>query len=70
VAGWAVSCNQGHKHLTVHFGDVPHMDSAGASASLVLSYATDEPGGCQLTLLNTTPRIHDPLVITKLSTVS
>jgi anti-sigma B factor antagonist len=59
---------QGHKHVLVNLGDVPYMDSAGLG-ELVQSYATTTRQGGQLKLLNTTKRIHDLLVITKLSTV-
>jgi anti-sigma B factor antagonist len=59
---------QGHKHVLVNLGNVPYMDSAGLS-ELVQSYATTTRQGGQLKLLNTTRRIHDLLVITKLSTV-
>jgi anti-sigma B factor antagonist len=59
---------QGHKHVLVNLGNVPYMDSAGLG-ELVQSYATTTRQGGQLKLLNTTKRIHDLLVITKLSTV-
>jgi anti-sigma B factor antagonist len=59
---------QGHKHVLVNLGHVPYMDSAGLG-ELVQSYATTTRQGGQLKLLNTTKRIHDLLVITKLSTV-
>ena len=59
---------QGHKHVLVNLGHVPYMDSAGLG-ELVQAYATTTRQGGQLKLLNTTQRINDLLVITKLSTI-
>ena len=59
---------QGLKHMLVNLGEVPYMDSGGLG-ELVQSYATVTRQGGQLKLLNTTQRINDLLVITKLSTV-
>jgi anti-sigma B factor antagonist len=59
---------QGHKHVLVNLGHVPYMDSAGLG-ELVQAYATTTRQRGQLKLLNTTQRINDLLVITKLSTI-
>jgi anti-sigma B factor antagonist len=59
---------QGHKHVLVNLGHVPYMDSAGLG-ELVQAYATTTRQGGQLKLLNTTQRINDLLVITKLANV-
>jgi anti-sigma B factor antagonist len=59
---------QGHKHVLVNLGHVPYMDSAGLG-ELVQEYATTTRQRGQLKLLNTTQRINDLLVITKLSTI-
>ena len=59
---------QGHKHLVVNLGDVTDMDSAGLG-ELVQSYMTMTRQGGHLKLLNTTKRIKDLLVITRLATV-
>jgi anti-sigma B factor antagonist len=59
---------QGLKHMLVNLGQVPYMDSGGLG-ELVQSYATVTRQGGQLKLLNTTQRINDLLVITKLSTI-
>jgi anti-sigma B factor antagonist len=58
---------QAHKHVLVNLGHVPYMDSAGLG-ELVQAYATTTRQGGQLKLLNTTQRINDLLIITKLST--
>src|SRR5215213_2428546 len=46
---------QGHKQLLINLAGVPYMDSTGQGGSVKL--------------LNSTKKLHDLLVITKLSTV-
>ena len=59
---------QGQKNLVVNLAAVPYMDSAGLG-ELVQAFATTSKQGGTLKLLNTTKRLHDLLVITKLSNV-
>lgn len=59
---------QGRKQIVVNLGDVPYMDSSGLG-TLVSSFATAQRQGGTLKLLNLTRRLHDLLVITKLSNV-
>ena len=59
---------QGQKQFIVNLAEVPYMDSGGLG-ELVQAYATVTRQGGALKLLNTTSRLHDLLVITKLATV-
>lgn len=59
---------QGRTQLIVNLGGVPYMDSAGLG-ELVQAYATATRQGGTLKLLNTTSKLHDLLVITRLATV-
>jgi anti-sigma B factor antagonist len=59
---------QGQKQFIVNLAGVPYMDSTGLG-ELVHMYATVTRQGGALKLLNTTSRLHDLLVITKLATV-
>jgi anti-sigma B factor antagonist len=59
---------QGHKQIIVNLGRVPYMDSMGLGA-LVHAYATVMRQGGGLKLLNSTKKLQDLLVITKLATV-
>ena len=59
---------QGQKHFIVNLAGVPYMDSSGLG-ELVHMYATVTRQGGVLKLLNTTSRLQDLLVITKLATV-
>ena len=60
--------NQGRKDVIVNLGDVSYMDSAGLG-TLVATFTTVRRQGGELKLLNLTKRLHDLLVITKLSNV-
>ena len=59
---------QGEKQLIVNLAGVPYIDSTGLGA-LVHSFATTTRQGGTLKLLNSTKKLHDLLVITKLATV-
>src|SRR5258708_4535799 len=59
---------QGQKNLLINLAGVPYMDSAGLG-ELVRSYATTSRQDGRLKLLNTTRKLNDLLVITKLTTV-
>jgi anti-sigma B factor antagonist len=59
---------QGQRHLVVNLGKVSYMDSSGLG-ELVSAFATVNKQGGTLKLLNLTKRLHDLLVITKLSNV-
>jgi anti-sigma B factor antagonist len=58
----------GQKQFIVNLAGVPYMDSAGLG-ELVQAYATTRKQGGTLKLMNTTSRLRDLLVITKLATV-
>jgi anti-sigma B factor antagonist len=59
---------QGQTQLIVNLARVPYIDSTGLGA-LVHSFATATRQGGTLKLLNSTKKLHDLLVITKLATV-
>jgi anti-sigma B factor antagonist len=59
---------QGQTHLLLNLGAVSYMDSSGLG-ELVSAFATANKQGGTLKLLNLTKRLHDLLVITKLSNV-
>ncbi len=59
---------QGNKRIIVNLAGVSYMDSAGLG-ELVRAHATSAQQGASLKLMNVTKRLHDLLVITKLSTV-
>jgi anti-sigma B factor antagonist len=59
---------QGQKQLIVNLAGVPYMDSTGLGA-MVHAYATATRQGGSVKLLNSTKKLQDLLVITKLSTV-
>jgi len=59
---------QGRTQLVVNLAAVPYMDSAGLG-ELVQAYATVARQGGALKLMNTTARLRDLLVITKLITI-
>jgi anti-sigma B factor antagonist len=59
---------QGQKQLVINLAGVPYMDSTGLGA-MVHAYATTTRQGGSLKLLNSTRKLHDLLVITKLATV-
>ena len=59
---------QGNKLLLINLAGVPYMDSTGLGA-MVHAYATATRQGGSVKLLNSTKKLHDLLVITKLSTV-
>jgi anti-sigma B factor antagonist len=59
---------QGQKQLVINLANVPYMDSTGLGA-MVHAYATVTRQGGSLKLLNSTKKLHDLLVITKLATV-
>ena len=59
---------QGQKQLLINLAGVPYMDSTGLGA-MVHAYATATRQGGSVKLLNSTKKLHDLLVITKLSTV-
>lgn len=59
---------QGQRHLVVNLGAVSYMDSSGLG-ELVSAFATSKRQGGTLKLVNLTRRLHDLLVITKLSNV-
>ena len=59
---------QDQKQLVVNLAAVPYMDSSGLG-ELVRSFTTVTRHGGALKLLNTTGRLRDLLVITKLLTV-
>jgi anti-sigma B factor antagonist len=59
---------QGQKHLLINLARVPYMDSTGLGA-MVHAYATATRQGGSVKLLNSTKKLHDLLVITKLATV-
>ena len=59
---------QGHRQLLINLASVPYMDSTGLGA-MVHAYATATRQGGSVKLLNSTKKLHDLLVITKLSTV-
>ncbi len=60
--------HQGQKHLLINLAGVPYMDSTGLGA-MVHAYATATRQGGSVKLLNSTKKLHDLLVITKLATV-
>ena len=59
---------QGTKQLLINLAGVPYMDSTGLGA-MVHAYATATRQGGSVKLLNSTKKLHDLLVITKLATV-
>jgi anti-sigma B factor antagonist len=59
---------QQQTQLIVNLANVPYIDSTGLGA-LVHSFATATRQGGTLKLLNSTKKLHDLLVITKLATV-
>jgi anti-sigma B factor antagonist len=59
---------QGQKQLLINLAGVPYMDSTGLGA-IVHAYATATRQGGSVKLLNSTKKLHDLLVITKLATV-
>ena len=59
---------QGQKRLVLNLAGVHYVDSGGLG-EMVQAYATTKTQGGALKLVNTTKRLHDLLVITKLSTV-
>jgi anti-sigma B factor antagonist len=59
---------EGRRQFVVNLAGVPYMDSAGLG-ELVQAFATTRKQGGMLKLMNTTHRLHDLLVITKLVTV-
>ncbi len=59
---------QGRKQLIINLAGVPYMDSTGLGA-MVHAYATSTRQGGAVKLLNSTKKLHDLLIITKLSTV-
>jgi len=59
---------QGKKQLLINLAGVPYMDSTGLGA-MVHAYATATRQGGSVKLLNSTKKLYDLLVITKLSTV-
>ena len=59
---------QGRKNILLNLGNVSYVDSAGLGA-IVHSYATVKNQGGSVKLLNSTRKLHDLLVITKLATV-
>jgi anti-sigma B factor antagonist len=59
---------QGEKRLIVNLARVSYMDSSGLG-ELVAAFATASRQGGALKLVNLTKRLHDLLVITKLSNV-
>ena len=59
---------QGQRQLVVNLGAVSYMDSSGLG-ELVSAFATSKRQGGTLKLVNLTRRLHDLLVITKLSNV-
>jgi anti-sigma B factor antagonist len=59
---------QGERRLLVNLARVSYVDSAGLG-ELVQAYTTAARQGGSVKLLNTTKRINDLLVITKLVTV-
>jgi anti-sigma B factor antagonist len=59
---------QGQKQLIINLAGVPYMDSTGLGA-MVHAYATATRQGGSVKLLNSTKKLHDLLVITKLATV-
>lgn len=60
--------SQGHKKLLMNLADVPYIDSAGLG-EIVRTYTSISRQGGKLKLLNTSKRIYDLLVITKLVTI-
>ena len=59
---------QGQKQLLINLAAVPYMDSTGLGA-MVHAFATATRQGGNVKLLNSTKRLHDLLIITKLATV-
>jgi anti-sigma B factor antagonist len=59
---------QGSKQLLVNLAGVSYMDSGGLG-EMVQAYATVTRQGGSLKLVNATKRLHDLLVITRLSMV-
>ena len=59
---------QGHKKLVLDLGGVAYVDSAGLG-QLVQIHATTKNQGGALRLANTTKKLKDLLVVTKLVTV-
>ena len=57
---------QGPKDVLINLGDVTSMDSTGLG-TLVAAFTTASRRGGSLKLLNLTKRLHDQLVVTKLS---
>ena len=60
--------HQGDKNILVNMANVTHMDSPGLG-ELVASYTTVTKANGSLKLMNLNKRLHDLLVITKLSTI-
>jgi anti-sigma B factor antagonist len=59
---------QGHRRMIINLARVPYMDSTGLGV-MVHAYATVARQGGSLKLLNSTKKLQDLLVITKLATV-
>lgn len=59
---------QGQKQVLINLAGVSYIDSAGLG-ELVSAHTTAARQGATLKLANATKRLHDLLVITKLSTV-
>jgi anti-sigma B factor antagonist len=59
---------EGHRALLINLAGVAYIDSAGLG-ELVQGYATTVKQGGSLKLVHATKRLHDLLVITKLSNV-
>jgi anti-sigma B factor antagonist len=60
--------NQDRKDLVLNLGGVSYVDSAGLG-EIVGSLTTVTRGGGSLKLLNLNKRVHDLMVMTKLTTV-
>jgi anti-sigma B factor antagonist len=59
---------EGHKNIVLNLGNLSYLDSAGLG-EMVACHSTATKNGGQVKLANTTTRLKDLLIITRLVTV-
>ncbi len=57
-----------HKRILADLGQVEYVDSSGLG-SILAAYVSANSAGCELKLVNVSPRIKDLLQITRLATI-
>ncbi len=57
-----------HKRILADLGQVDYVDSSGLGAILA-AYVSADTAGCELKLINLSPRLKDLLHITRLATI-